>query len=371
MVNVLYVIDRLGQRSGITTVVRNYILNINTTEVHIDLVVGENSEKNLIEELRNNGSMVYIMPEIKKVNLYTYIKWWRNFFKKSNYDIIHSHFIQIDFLLFVIAKISGVKICISHSHSAALSDSRLKSIRNFLLCFPLRFLADRLVACSDLAGESLFGDKFVYSKKKYLLHNAIIPSLFAYDEKIREHIRHKYNMKNKFVIGNVGRFYQPKNKLFLLKILKELLKYDKNVCLLNIGDGEDRGIFEKIARKEGLDKNIVMTGQVSNVNDYMQAMDVFVLPSLYEGLPVVGIEAQASGLPCVFSDVITREVDLLSGNNRYLSLNTDIRVWAETIFELRECKRGDMSLLLQEKGYDIKTESNLLMFFYRSILRRR
>lgn len=369
MINVLYVVDRLGQRSGITSVVMNYLLNIDSSEIHIDVVVGDESEDKYIKKLKENGNKVYIMPRVTLYNLFSNVKWWMLFFREHReYGVIHSHFSQIDAYVFIIAKFYGVKKCISHSHSAALSDSMLKIIRNYLLCYPIRMLADYWGACSELAGRALYGDKFTNSSKKILLYNAINASTFVFNADKRKEIREKYNIDKKFVIGNIGRFYPPKNKMFLLKILKEMIKIEPRVCLLNIGDGIEEKEFIDVMHENALQDYVIMTGLVSNPQDYLQAMDVFVLPSLYEGLPVVGVEAQASGLPCVFSDVITREVDLLEGYNLYLSLDTSVDIWAKEILNLRNNKRGDMSKVLLEKGYEINEEKRRLADFYRSIL---
>lgn len=370
MINVLYIVDRLGQRSGITSVVMNYLLNIKYSDIHIDIVVGDESEDKYIEKLKENGNKIYVMPKVTMYKLLSNIKWWMIFFREHReYSVVHSHFSQIDAYVFMIAKFYGVKKCISHSHSAALSDTKFKIVRNYILCYPIRILADYWGACSELAGVALYGSKYTNSLRKFVLHNAINSSKFVFDAVKRKEIREQYNIDKKFVIGNIGRFYPQKNKIFLLKILKEMIKIEPNVCLLNIGDGIEEKEFIDIMYKNNLQDYVIMTGLVSNPQDYMQAMDVFVLPSLYEGLPVVGIEAQASGLPCIFSDTITREVDLL-GSNEFISLKHSPKYWSNRILQYRYLKRDDCSEKIKELGYDINFEAQKLADYYISLIER-
>jgi glycosyltransferase EpsF len=368
MVRVLYVVDSLKQRFGVTAVVKNYLMNMQNDYVNIDLIVCQDSEQNLVDLFRKNGHQVYYMPSLSLKNISKYVDFWDAFFQEHKYDIVHSHFNQIDYIVFKLAKKYGVKECISHSHNTRLSVVWWKAIRNYFMCYPARRVATKWAACSNLAGEAFYGKKFINNPKSFLIHNAVDTEKFHYDSKKRDCIRRKLGLQEKFIIGNIGSFKRQKNKMFLLDILDNLIKKDSNLCLLNIGDGEERLAFEQKMRDMKLDKFVVMTGTVNNPNEYLQAMDVFVLPSLYEGLPVVGIEAQTAGLPCVFSDNITKEVDLLE-NNEFLSLKASLDKWSDAILKYKNIIRVDRSNDIKGLGYDIKNEAEALERYYRKIMK--
>lgn len=368
MVRVLYVIDSLRQRSGITSVVRNYLLNMQFDDVKIDLIADRNSEKHLVEIFNKYGCDVYYMPFLQVDNIYSYIKFWQKFFEEHKYDIVHSHFNQIDYIVFKLAAQYGTKEFISHSHNTRLSDVWWKSIRNFLMCYPARHIATRWGACSALAGIALYGKEFLDSNKKLLIHNAINTRKFKYDPHTRRQMRKKMGVSGKYVIGSIGRFKSQKNKQFLLTILSAVRKYDLDAILLNIGEGEEKIIFEQKMKEMKLENYVVLPGTVNNPEDYLQAMDIFVLPSIYEGLPVVGIEAQASGLPCIFSDTITNEVDLLD-SNEFVSLNESPEHWGDVILKYRNFERVDKSDDIKAFGYDIQEEAIKLAQYYCDLIK--
>ncbi|WP_303815062.1 glycosyltransferase [Selenomonas ruminantium] len=367
MINILYVIDSLKQRSGITSVVKNYLLNMHDDNIHVDLMTCNDSEQQIINIFLDNGNKVHYMPFLKMDNIYSYCCFWSNFFQHNKYDIVHSHFNQIDYIIFKIASQYGVKEFISHSHNTRMSDDLWKAARNFIMCYPARHVATRWGACSEAAGKALFGKDFLKSNKKLLIHNAIDVNKFKYDDVIRNKIRKKLGVSGKFVMGNIGRFKYQKNKMFLLEVLAKVREYNKNVILLNLGDGEERKPFEKKMNDMGLRDCVILTGTVNNPEEYLQAMDVFVLPSIYEGLPVVGIEAQTSGLPCVFSENITNEINLLD-SNEVVSLKAPLEEWSRAILKYENFPREDKSCEIQKRGYDIRKEADKLALYYHEII---
>lgn len=368
MVNVLYVVDSLKQRYGVTAVVKNYLLNMHNKDVHIELIVCRDSEQELVDLFVENGYKVHYMPFLKLQYIGGYIRFWKGFFQNHKYDIVHSHFNQVDYIVFKIAMKYGVKECISHSHNTRLSVVWWKAVRNFFMCYPARSVSTKWAACSNLAGKAFYGNGFIGSAKRLLIHNAVDTDKFRFNPVVRQQLREKLGLHGKYVIGNIGSFKRQKNKLFLLDIMRVVIEYEEKVCLLNLGDGEERSAFEEKMKDIGVDKYVVLTGTVNNPEDYLQAMDVFLLPSLYEGLPVVGVEAQTAGLPCIFSDAITKEVDLLD-NNEFISLKADAKQWSDAILKYRDFMRVDRSNDIKEIGYDIQEEAERLAQYYCDIVK--
>ena len=368
-IKVLYILDSLKQRFGVTAVAMNYFRNIDTNRVQIDFLVLEDSEKAIVDEITQAGSNVYFMPRLSLKNIKEFIDFYNTFFKIHNdYKIVHSHFNQIDSIVFPIAKKHGVKHCISHSHNTKYSDYRIRAIRNWAMCIPLKYLADTWAACGIKAGEFLYGKNFMKSKKHLVINNAIDTEKFKYCVGTRKKIRQEYGITNEFIIGNVGSLKIQKNQQYLINVFSDLKKKhlsDWHYKLMIVGDGDLKDELHKLAIDLGVADDTIFTGSKSNVNELLQAMDVFVLPSLYEGLPVIGIEAQASGIPCLFSDTITTEVNIC--NTRFFKLNENKKEWILGIEEAEKFVREDSSELIRTKGFCINDEAEMLTNYYEDI----
>lgn len=372
MIKVLYVSDNLFQRYGVTAVMMNYFRNIDREKVQIDFLVWEGNDEEIENEIRANGSCIYYMPKLGLKNYMKVKKFFIDFFSahKNEYAIVHSHFCQMDSIVFPIAKKSGVIHCISHSHNTKLSDYRIRAIRNRLMCLPITKVADTMAACSEEAGDALFGRSFKKSRKKLIIRNGIDCERFEFNEDVRRKLRKELGIGESIVIGNVGSCKPQKNQKFLLEVFQKLLHLsnDGGYRLLLIGDGDLRAELENKAKKLGIADKVIFLGQRRDVNELMSAMDVFVLPSLYEGLGLVLIEAQASGLRCLASGTVPLEAKV-SENIEYLELDKGAEYWAERI---RNCEylcnseRVGYRARLREKGYDIMTESKRLADFYMS-----
>ena len=363
----LYVLDTMKQRSGVTAVVMNYYRNIDRSDVTIDFLIYEDSEKEIVEEIESRGGKVYFMPKLTGKNIYKYIRYLNEFFDlHREYTIIHSHFNQIDSIIFPIAKKYGKRCCISHSHNTKYSEYPIRAFRNAIMCLPLKWEADVWAACGIKAGEFLYGKHFMKSSKHLVVNNAIDIDRFRYDINIRTKKRRELKIENDFVIGTVGSLKPQKNQSFLLDVFSGILncKTDFSIKLLIVGDGELRNELEEKAAKLNIADNVIFLGTRSDVAELMQAFDVFVLPSLYEGLPVVGVEAQAAGLPCVFSSSITKEVKVC--NSKYLSLNRNATEWAKIILSYKDFDRQDCSLMIINSGFSIKDEALRITDFYKS-----
>lgn len=371
MKRVLFITDNLSKSSGITSVIVNYLSNIDYQRIKIDVLSFGNYDNEIVSRLRSFGAQLYFLPYLRLFTIFKTISELKKFFKNHNFDIVHSHFSQMDSIIFPIAKKYGnVKFNVSHGHSTRYSNSCLKSIRNCLMCLPIRYMADVFAACSELAGIFLFGKNFVYSEKKLIINNAIKVVNYSFNENIRTQYRRELNiLDNEIVIGMVGSLRPEKNHCFIINAFAELMKQKPNnfYKLVIVGDGSERKKIEDLINKNRLVDKIILLGARADANNLFQAFDIFVLPSLFEGFPVVGVEAQASGLPCLFSDTITREVGIVDYN--YLSLS-DISKWVDAIknVTIKTNKRYLASEVISQKGFNIKIETKKLEDFYVRIL---
>ena len=284
--------------------------------------------------------------------------------------MVHSHINSLSIFPLCAAKIANVKIRIAHSHSSAGSNELKRNIIKYILrpfskIFPTNFLA-----CSEFAGIWLFGKNFMNTGEVKVLNNAIDTSKFSYNVEIRDKIRKYEKLENKFVVGHVGRFVNQKNHSFLLKIFYEIHKLDQNSILILLGDGPLRKSIEEEARDLGIENSVRFLGIKENVNEYMQAMDIFLLPSFYEGLPVVGVEAQTAGLRCIFSTNVTKEAKL-TNNVEYLDLNDGEKTWAEVALKYKNFERKNTAQIIIERGFDIKHEAKKLEKYYLELVEER
>ena len=272
-------------------------------------------------------------------------------FKSEKYDIVHSHINTLNCFVMFFAWLAGIKVRISHSHSTW---GKCELLKNLVKCSLKPFsgiFTTHLFACSEYAGRWLFG-----SAKFTVFRNAIDLQKFTFNQNIRNEVRQKLGInEDTFVIGHIGRFEAQKNHKFLIKVFNEVQKIKQNSVLLLIGEGSLKGKIEKIAND-----GVKFLGTSNEVQRLYNAMDAFVLPSLYEGLPVVGIEAQANGLPCYFSDTITKEAEV-TDLAEFLPLN--VLEWVSCLsadlgyFKIDRLKYAG---LVGDSGYDIVKEAKKL-----------
>lgn len=369
MVKVLYVVDRLHRGSGVTTVVLNYLLHMDRSDIRIDVIALSTSDSDVVEELVDSGINVHFMPGLSLLKIRSYYQFWHDFFQNNKYDIIHSHFNQIDYIVFSVGKHYGIKEFISHSHSTRLSHKRWKSVRNYIMCYPARKLSTRWAACSDAAGVAFYGESFLQSPKSMKVNNAVDCKMFQYDSLTRNAMRTRYSILGDIkVLVCIGTFKYEKNQVYILPILRELLAKSDNYRLIFVGGGSMLENIKKKVDGMGLSQYVIFTGVVSNVKDYYQMADVLLMPSLYEGLPMVGIEAQVSGLPCIFSDKITQEVNLNVNSNMYISLEAPVIEWIKGIRFLSNLSCRKNSENIRNCGYDIDFEAEKLKCKYVKML---
>ena len=266
------------------------------------------------------------------------------------------------------AKIAGIPIRIAHSHSTAGKGEVSRNLIKYALKPLSKKYANQFCTNSHYAGRWLFGKKFYASGKVNLVKNAIDVTSFAYNENIRNAIRIEFGISEKqFVIGNVGRFMYQKNHEYLIEIFNEIFKLKPDSMLLLVGDGPLKTRIESLVKNKGLVEKVIFTGISLDVPKLMEAMDCFILPSRYEGLGMVVVEAQTAGLPCYISTRVPKEV-ILTNHCKSISLDTSPKLWANMIYNdsLTFIRSSDVKKI-SEQGYNIGNEVKILEVYYDSI----
>lgn len=343
MNRVLHIVGKMN-RGGQETFIMNLFRSINRENVMFDFVVSTDEKGDYDNEICNLGGKIYhVTPKSK--NIFRNYKQIKQIVKKNKYYIVERHtsnsYVFID--LFA-AKRGGAKTRIAHSHNTSDNHSFIHR-----LCQPLlnKYTTARF-ACSTEAGEWLFG------KKSFeIISNAIDIKNYVYSPEIRAKQRKLLDINdNQFVIGTVGRLNKQKNPKFILDIFYQIYLKEPNSIFIWIGVGELEGVIKEKIRSLNLQDHVKMLGLKNNVSELYQAMDAFLLPSLFEGLPVVGIEAQASGLPCFISDTVTDEIEV-TDLVQFISFDKKATYWAEKVLEAKQVKRKNMLENIKKANYDI------------------
>ena len=292
---------------GVESVIMNYYRHLDHSKLQFDFICDEDSTRIPYDEIKKLGGRVFLVPKYQK--LPKYLKALEKIFKENQYRIVHSNINTLSVFPLYAAKKAGVPIRISHSHSTSNpKEWKRNLIKNILRPFSKRYATDYF-ACSELAGRYLFGNKTFDRGEVKIIHNAIDIDKFRFDEVARKKLRKEFGIKDStIVIGHVGRFVQQKNHTFLVDVFKEYHKKNPDSKLLLVGSGPLEDEIKKKVERLDLEDSVLFLGQRDDINKLYSVMDVFCLPSLYEGLPVVGIEAQATGLPTIFSNRISKEV---------------------------------------------------------------
>ncbi|MBP3596064.1 MAG: glycosyltransferase [Clostridia bacterium] len=349
---------------GVESCIMNYYRNIDKSKIQFDFIVNSNSkipQKNEIEKL---GGRIFVVPGYK--NIFKYMKSMFKILKENKYDIVHSNVNSLSVFPLFIAKKAGVKIRIAHNHSTSNKKEWGKNIiKNILKLFSKKY-ATHYFACSNHAAEWLFGKKLVNDGKVTVIKNAIDLNKFKYNELVRKELRENLKIENKFVIGNVGRFQEQKNHEFLIDIFNEVYKINKNAILLLIGEGPLKAKIHEKVNNLNLNEVVYFLGVKENVSEYFQAMDLFLFPSLYEGLGMVAVEAQCSNLPVICSTAVPENVKL-SNNIEFLDLSEDKKIWRDTILKKYEIRKDNTKVLF-DAGYNVKNAVDNLQMKYFELL---
>ncbi len=358
MTKVLYVHGGLLGRGGTEAVMLNYFRNMDRSRVTVDFLLHGFGEGSYDQEILDAGSRIFhVVP--KGENYQENADQIRRILTENRYDVVHSHMDCGNAQVLKIAKKCGVPIRISHSHNTGVQTGNpLKKLYNNMEKRKIPRYATHLFACSDLAG------KWLYGKNYTVIPNAIDVKKFSFNAVLRKKVRQELHLEDShIVIGHIGRFSQQKNHGRLIRMFHELLKTEPNARLLLLGEGELQDAIRSQCAQLQISDKVIFTGAVSNTPDYMQAMDCFTLPSLFEGLPVVMVEAQAAGLPILASDVITTKSKLTSLVH-FLSLQEADAVWAKQLKDLASSGRQDTAESLSSQGFDISENAKKMQVFY-------
>lgn len=349
--------------NGITNVIFNLLENMNSPELQFGYLSINPLSDEYIERLNNLKCNYHIVPR-KITAPFSYIYNLKRI--ASNYDCIHVHGNSATMVLEMIAaKIAGVKYRIAHSHSTKCQMKYVDKIMR-----PLFYkLCNFRFACGEEAGKWLFKDR-----EFTIINNGVNTEKFIFDATLRDKVRNSLGWQDKFIIGHVGNFVEVKNHIFIIHILRAVSKNNENVCLLCLGGGPLIEEIKNLASSFGLKDFVHFTGSVNNPEYYLSAMDVMVMPSLYEGFPLSLVEEQANGLNCIVSENISHQTNI-TGNIQFLSLSDSSEIWGDKLLELSiqnsdvRTKRSKTSIsMIKEKGFDISTEAEKLCDFYRRTL---
>lgn len=353
---------------GVEAVVMNYYRHIDRTKIQFDFVCDDDSTNIPYEEIESMGGKVILIPPYQKA--FQYQKQLRQILKQSNYEIVHSHINTLSVFSLFAAKCANVPVRIAHSHSTTNKKEKKKNLMKQLLRPFSKLFATNYMCCSELAGRWLFGNREYDKENVYLLNNAIDLDKFKYDQVVRKEVRQDLNInEDTLVIGHIGRFVEQKNHNFLIDIFKEVYKKNNDSILLLAGQGPKIEEIKEKVRAYNLQDNVVFLGQRSDANRLYQAFDVFLLPSLYEGLPVVGVEAQATGLLCLLSNDMTKETKVLE-STQFLPLTITSCDWSDILLNNYKIKRYSNINKFTEMGFNIKTEASKLANMYCNLLER-
>ena len=350
---------------GAETMLMNFHRNINRNRVQFDYVVHTNEEAFYDKEIKELGGRIYHCPKFNGINIIRYIRWWNKFLKRHpEYKIVHGHIGSSAALYLAISRMHGA-YTIAHSHSTS---SPIRSIRAILwrtASFPTRFVANYYMACSFEAGLTRFGKRVAYSKSFSVLKNAIDCDRFRFNLQIREKMRNELQLGDNYVVGHVGRFSDEKNHTFLIDIFSELKKIDPSAKLLLLGAGPLEDPIREKCKVLGLEKDVLFMGTQKNTEGFYMSMDAFCLPSKYEGMPIVTVEAQTSGLNVIVSDVVPTSADINAGLFSRVELSLPPEQWAIKLLEKKSSNRNrDTMNEAIAAGYDIKAEAKKIEEFY-------
>ncbi len=332
-------------------------------DVHFDFIVTSKIEGILEQPLKSLGCNIYRVSQLKE-DFKGHQQQIEQIIKTGHYDIVHDHSGYKAWCNLSVAKKYGVKIRIAHSHLAFVSESFLGRIIRKISTVVTKHYATNLFACGNDAAKWMWGKKAFEKNRVYIMKNAILAEKFSFSSAKRDGLRKELGLENKFVIGNVARITYQKNQEFLVDAFAEIKKTRNDAVLLLVGRGDAEEKIKKQVSDLGLNDSVIFTGVRNDVPDLLNVMDVFVLPSRFEGLPVTLVEIQANGLPAVISDSVTKEMTI-STEFDFLPLALGSVEWAKTI-EMK-C-RTDSKNAIKNSKYDLRIATKDLKNKYLSVL---
>lgn len=357
MIRVLQVIHSMNL-GGAENFIMNMYRSLNREEVQFDFLV--NAAGVFDEEIRQMGGKIWMIPYVNKVGPFRYRKELRNFFlQHPEYQVVHSHLDMVSGEVIECAKKAGVQRCITHSHNTDTTgnfvvQSLKKYYQRKIPCY-----ADVCMACSEQAGIWLYKNE-----NAIVMNNAIDLGKFLYHAEIRKKVRDQYHIPQQaFVMGHVGRFNKVKNQCFLVDLFEKYLQRDKDAILILCGGGPEKRNIEKKILEKKLMNHVIFFDASPDVYKMYSAMDIFVFPSIYEGMSLAMLEAQANGIPIVASSSIDSK-SAVAGHVTFVNLNDGLEQWLVAIEKAKKLGRYDGQEQLRAAGYDIHEMVKKLLTYY-------
>ena len=352
---------------GKRNLIMEYYRHIDRTRVQFDFICDSNSNGIPKEEIEKLGGRIYIVPPYRKI-----LPHFRETFKilkENKYQIMHAYDNTLNLFPMIAGWLAGVKVRISESISKGDKTEKKTLIKYALRPFS-HWFATNYMANSIDCGKWQFG-KRTYEKGEIAIFKSVINAEEnAFDEELRNDTRRKFGWDNKVVYGFIGRYVEQKNPIFLLDIFKEISSKQDNANLVIIGFGELEKSMMKRIEEYGLSEKVVNLGRRDDIKQFYNAFDVFILPSLYEGMPVVGVEAQCCGLPVFFSKNVTDETTVCDLAH-YIDLKVSPKEWADEIIDVAKQNipnRKSYAKEAKENGFDSESEAMRLQAFYYKLL---
>lgn len=356
-----------NDKGGLTGYIEQNYRYMDKTKIQFDFLTYDTDKLDFEDEFINMGAKFYhIHRPSHPVDFYKSLKF---ILRRKHYKAIHFNLSYANFIPVILVKLAGAHNIIIHSHSTDIDDQRIfiRKIKTGIhllgkMIFP--FVGNSFWACSSDAAKWMFSQKILKGNKWFLAHNAIDVKKHVYNPDKRNLLRKDIGIApDTFVIGHIGRFTYQKNHEFLLEVFRAVKKEKKDCRLMLIGDGPEENEIKRQAGLLDIKKDILFLGKRDDVPNLLQVMDCFVLPSRFEGLPIVGIEAQAAGLSCIVSDVITEDVNITNLVN-FVSLSSSIKCWVDTILSVSCEGRNDRYKDIVEAGYDLRHETCVIQKKY-------
>lgn len=363
MVRVLNIIASMNQ-GGAENFIMNVYRKIDRERIQFDFCMAKKEDGFFEHEIRQLGGKIFKLDEITKIGIGKYRKQFGKILEENQYDVVHCHMSAWCWIFLPVAKKRNIRIRIAHSHNSHVTMKTYKGIVNNLMALYVRHThskyANLLLACSEEAAYWLYGS----NGKAVIVKNGIDTEKFLYDEEKRNRIRTGLGIaSDELLIGHVGRFTPQKNHGFLIEIFRRYHISNEKSRLLLIGSGVLQDNIRQKVKEYGLKSVVIFAGNLENVCDYMSAMDLFLFPSLYEGLPLTLIEAQCSGLNCIISDIIPKEAVITAQVTR-CSIHSSPEKWSEIIGRSVVYERESQKRQLIKKGYDIQSTVKILEKIY-------
>lgn len=363
-IRILHVLGNT-QLGGAESRIMDLYRHLDRSRVQFDFLVHTDQKGYYDQEIDALGGRIFRVPRFRLYNYFAYKRALKDFFRKNHgFHAVQGHMTSTAAIYLPIAKKAGVPTTIAHARSAGV-DQGIKGKLTRWMRRNLSQKADYLFTCSQIAAVSVFGEQAVKEGRAIFIPNAIDCKAFAYREEKRKEMRSALEVEGKYVIGHVGRFHYAKNHAYVLQVFAALCgrSGEKDYVLLLLGEGGGMEAAKRQAAELGIGNQVLFLGNRRNVNDYYQAMDFFLYPSRYEGLPGTIVEAQTAGLKCVMSDTICGEVavtDLV----RTMSIQEKPEKWADYIESAVDYKRRSYEQEMRAAGFDVNTQTKKMMDFY-------